>query len=107
MWGLSISFLALFLYGYFLLAYVKGVPTPEDGMQYRTVGSERTPQAMLCRPNRSDEDLLRCGGLKDGDIETLWTVSSVRTARLELFISYVVLLSALSVAVAGSSRRSN
>jgi hypothetical protein len=104
--ALFVSVASLFIYAYFLSVYVQGVHTPENGMQYRVIGSERTSQSTLCRPNKSDEDLLKCGGLEDGDIETLWTVSSVRKARLELFMSYVVLLGALNVAITAASPRS-
>ena len=103
--GLIVACVALAVYAYCLLTYVKGVDTPHDGTQYRTVGSVRMPAAARCGENISDEDLLKCGGLDDGDIETMWTPASVRRARLELFFSYVVLLGSISLVIEASPRR--
>ena len=103
--GLIVACVALVAYAYCLLTYVKGVDTPHDGTQYRTVGSVRTPVAARCGENISEENLLKCGGLDDGDIETMWTPSSVRQARLELFFSYVVLLGSISLVIEASPRR--
>lgn len=105
--GLLATFVFLATYATLLSTYVKRVGTPRDGMQFRTVGSVRTPASLTCPRNVSDEDLLECGGLNDGDIETMWTASSVRQARLELFLSYVLCLGALSIVVdtAPKSRR--
>jgi len=101
------AFLALFAYGFLLSTYVKGVETPNNGTQYRTVGTERTGLAKVCYPNESnpsDEELLKCGGLNDGDIERMWTPSSVRWVRFDLFLSYVALLGSLNLAIAAAPR---
>jgi len=103
--GLVTTLIALGFYASLLLTYVKGVDTPYNGTQYRAVGKIRTPTAERCPEHTSDEDLLKCGGLEDASIETLWTASSVRQVRLELFISYVLLLGSLNVLIESSPQR--
>jgi uncharacterized membrane protein len=90
---------ALFFYVLLLLSYVKGVETPNNGTQYRTVGSQRTQKAQDLFHDQSDEKILEQAGLSDGDIEEMWTSSSVREARLQLFSSYLVALMALNFAI--------
>ncbi len=94
---LAAAVIGLAVYVVFLALRVKGVDTPLDGRQYRTVGSVRTPVALRCGTDSSDEDLLSCGGLEDGDIERMWTPSSVVHSRLELFFAYVFTLSFINI----------
>lgn|GEM_PF-4670641 len=102
--GIATALIALGCYALLLIAYVPGVPTPFNGMQYRTVGSVRTPVADRCTPNKTDQDLLRCGGLEDGDIETLWTPSSVYRIRFELFVSYILVLGSINVVISSKPK---
>jgi len=108
--SLSAAFIALCGYVILLSTYVKGVETPNNGTQYRAVGNKRTDLAKVCYPNEvspSDEELLKCGGLNEGDIERMWTASSVRLIRLSLFLSYVVVLGSLNLAAAAASHKDN
>jgi hypothetical protein len=50
-------------------------------------------------PGKSDEEVLQIAGLDDGDIERMWTPNSVKHARLELFVSYLLALLALNFAI--------
>ena len=102
--GIAAALLSLGWYALLLIAYVKGVETPFNGLQYRTVGSVRTPVADRCTPNKTDQDLLRCGGLEDGDIEELWTPSSVYRVRFELFMSYILVLGSINVVIRSKPR---
>jgi hypothetical protein len=88
------ALLLLFSYFYLVSKYVKEVPTPYNGLQYRTIGSERAPvDDTAFPPGTSDVDLLRKGGLDDGSIERMWTPSSVLHVRLWLLVTYVLCLS--------------
>jgi hypothetical protein len=98
-WGLLTAVLGLVGYAYCLITYVKEVETPKDGIQYRAVGSERTAAAANCPPQSSDQDLLKCAGLEDADIEKVWSPGSVRRARLELFLSYIVFLGSINLMI--------
>jgi hypothetical protein len=91
--SLGLAFVSLFLYFYLVSRYVKEVETPHNGTQYRTIGSVRTVDAQKMFSKMSDQDLLKTGGLEDGDIETMWTPFSVLRVRLELLITYVLCLS--------------
>jgi hypothetical protein len=92
-------------YAHFLAAYVVRVETKKYGDQYRTVGSEKSAKALRDYPGESDERLLEIAGLNDGDIEKMWTPSSVRRARVELFISYLATLCLMNFAL-GAHKRS-
>jgi hypothetical protein len=90
--ALFIDVLSILLYSYFIATYVREVDTPKDGMQYFTVGDERTPLAKEYFPHNSDSEILEGAGLTDGVIQQMWTPESVRRARLSLFISYLMVL---------------
>jgi hypothetical protein len=90
---------ALTVYACLISKYVVSVETPNNGTQYRTIGSQRTAEAIRMFPGESDQRILQIAGLNDGDIEKMWTPSSVRTARVELFLAYVLTLCALNFAV--------
>jgi hypothetical protein len=95
-----LALVSLFTYSYLVEKYVKEVPTPENGLQYRTIGSERTAAVQRqFPPNISDVDLLRAGGLDDGSIETMWTPSSVLWVRVRLLATYVLCLSFVNFAI--------
>jgi hypothetical protein len=104
--GLGLSLASLFIYGFFLLTYVKGVETPKNGVQYRTIGSQRTDEAEQKFPGKSDAEILQNAGLTDGDIERMWTPSSVSHARIGLFISYILCFAAANFAIGAFSRAS-
>lgn len=106
--GAVVSLLAavvsLIFYVNFLLTYVKGVETPKGDTLYRTIGSQRTAKAQLKCPNCSDEQLLEKAGLTDAAIEWAWIPSTVKRARLELFISYVAGLASINFALGALAR---
>jgi hypothetical protein len=87
-----IAIMPLALYASLLVKYVKGVETPHNGTQYRTIGSQLTPLALQTYPGESPENILKQNGLTDGDIEKMWTPASVERARFELFLSYALAL---------------
>jgi hypothetical protein len=98
--SVCLALVSLFAYSYLVLKYVKEVDTPENGAQYRTIGSERTAAVQKqFPPTTSDVDLLKMGGLDDGSIETMWTPSSVLWVRLRLLVTYVLCLSSVNFAV--------
>jgi len=101
--SLLFAVVSLILYANFLLAYVKGVEHQGDTL-YRTIGSQRTAIAQQKCPNCSDEQLLEKAGLTDAAIEWAWTPSTVKRARLELFISYVAGLAAINFALGALAR---
>jgi hypothetical protein len=84
------------IYSYLLISYVKGVETPDNGIQYRTVGSERSERTKGLLPGALDAEILKIAGLADSDIEKMWTPASVERVRFELFISYLVALLSLN-----------
>jgi hypothetical protein len=105
--AICLAIISLFAYVCFLLTYVKGVETPNNGTQYRTVGSQRTVIAQ--HPpysHESDAQILEIVGLTDGDIEKMWTPSSVREARLELFVTYLVGLMSINFVMGSLARTS-
>lgn len=104
--GLAVALISLTFYGNYLLTYVKGVETPNSGTQYRTIGGQRTEEALQKLPKESDQGILEIAGLTDGDIERMWTPSSVRDARLQLFISYVIGLASINFALGSFARAS-
>lgn len=102
--GAFLALGCLILYGVFLITNVQGVDTPKDGRQFRTIGSERTDEANRMFPNASNEEILRKAGLTDAAIERMWTPESVRRARIELFVSYLVALASANYTF-GSMKR--
>ena len=104
--GLGLSVISLFLYGYFLLSYVKGVETHGNGTLYRTIGGQRTDEALQKCHGMSDSEILEYAGLKDSDIERMWTPSSVKLARLELFLSYIACFASANFAIGAFTRAS-
>jgi hypothetical protein len=90
--GILAALLPLGCYAFLLTKYVKAVETPNNGTQYRTIGGQLTPLALKTYPGESPEGILAKNGLTDGDIERMWTPTSVECARLELFLSYVLTL---------------
>ena len=107
LYALTVALLALIAYSFLLSKFVKKVETPNSGVQYRTIGSQRTAEARQKFPGKSDEEVLKVAGLNDGDIERMWTPSSVQHARFGLFISYLVLLGSFNFAVGSYSRASS
>lgn len=104
--GLALAFGSFLFYAHFIAAYVVRVETPKNGSQYRTVGSEKSIKALHDYPSESDEGLVKIAGLEDGDIERMWTPSSVRLARLELFSSYLATLCLINFALGAHERAS-
>jgi Na+/melibiose symporter-like transporter len=102
--GVVIAIISVIAYAYFLSTYVKEVDTPNDGPQYRTVGSVRTGKAKQMFTDRSDGQILKIAGLTDGDIENMWTPSSVRDARIKLFFSYLFVLGAINFVLGSLAR---
>lgn len=102
--AICVAIISLFAYVCFLLTYVKGVETPNNGTQYRTVGSQRTTIAQQRFSRESDAKVLEIVGLTDGDIEKMWTSDSVREARLELFVSYLVGLMSINFVLGSLAR---
>lgn len=94
--GLIVCVVSLLAYAYFLSTFVKAIETPNNGTQYRTVGSQRTEMALNRFPGATDGQLLRVAGLNDDDIEKMWTPSSVTWARLKLFLSYLFGLTSIN-----------
>lgn len=106
-WAVGSALLAIMplaLYASFLVKYVKGVETPRNGTQYRTIGSQLTSLALQTYPDESPENILEKNGLTDGDIEKMWTPMSVERARLELFLSYALSLSLFNFARASLAK---
>jgi len=104
--GALLALVSLFAYGAFLSKYVVSVETPNNGIQYRTIGSQRTAEALRMFPGYSDARILEIAGLNDADIERMWTPSSVRRARIELLVSYMLCLTFINFA-AGSQVRAS
>lgn len=104
--GVGLAFFSLFPYGYFLSKYVKRVETPKDGIQYRTVGSRRTAEALQKLPGKTDVEILQIAGLTDGDIERMWTPESVEHVHLELFLSYMTCFALVNFAIGAFARGS-
>jgi membrane protein implicated in regulation of membrane protease activity len=82
--------LSLIAYVYLLSTFVKEIETPDNGTQYRTIGSQRTAKAIRLFPDKSDGQILKIAGLEEDDIENMWTISSIREVRSELFFSYLL-----------------
>ena len=104
--GLGLSVFSLFVYGYFLLTYVKGVETNDKGTLYRTIGSQRTDEALQKCHGMTDSEMLEYAGLKDSDIERMWTSTSVNRARFELFVSYILCFASANFAIGAFVRAS-
>src|SRR5579863_9602072 len=79
----GLAAISLVVYGGLLSRYVVGVETPKDGTQYRTVGEQRSREAIEKFPALSDAELLHKAGLEDADIERMWTRASLHQARIE------------------------
>jgi hypothetical protein len=101
-----VAFASLVGYGALLSKYVVKIETPNSGTQYKSIGSELTPKARQMFPDESPGRILEIAGLDDGDIERMWTPSSVHRARLELFVSYLLSLAAVNFAAASYTRAS-
>jgi hypothetical protein len=102
--GLVVAFASLFAFSYLLLRFVKDVPTPDNGIQYRSIGFVRTVAAQRVLPSTmSDQDVLKAVGLDDGSIESAWTPSSVVRVRLMLLMTYILCLSSINFVVGISS----
>lgn len=72
--------------------FVRELPAA-DGPQYVSVGFERKDFSDPHLRDASDDyELLRYRGLKDADIESLWTFPSIVIARLALLLSYLLIL---------------
>jgi hypothetical protein len=104
--SIGLAFSSLFPYGYFLSRYVKRVETLRDGIQYRTIGSQRSAEALQKLPGKSDEEILEIAGLTDGDIERMWTPESVEQVHLELFVSYLACFALVNFAIGAFARGS-
>jgi len=94
LFGLLVATLSVVFYGRLLSKYVVADETPENGTQYRVVGSERTATALDLEKqfgNLSDERLLQIAGLTDAAIKEMWTPESVDRTREELFMAILFL----------------
>lgn len=103
--GCAVSGTLLCLYIVLLFTRVSCTSTPSDGTQCRAIGTQRTLSAERCDPKDSNKDLLRCGGLEDGDIETIWTPASVDRSRISLLITYTLMLGVMNFTTATKSGR--
>jgi hypothetical protein len=103
--SLILAVLSLLGYVILLSRFVPKVDTPFDGVQYRSIGYERTAAAKKLFPESSDEEILKEAGMTDADIKQMWTPESVDNIRILLFCSYATLLATLNVLV-GSPKRS-
>jgi hypothetical protein len=90
---------ALVTYSYLHNRYVVAVPTRHAGIQYRTIGSQRSEECLRKFSSKPNEQVLEIAGLDDGTIERMWTPSSVQRVRLQLFLSYIALLCSLNFAL--------
>jgi hypothetical protein len=102
-----LAFASLISYGYLFSKYVIRVDTPNNGTQYRTIGSERTALGSQAFPTESPEKILEGIRLEDADIKRVWTPSSVDHARFELFISYVASLGFINFLIGAFTRISS
>jgi hypothetical protein len=94
--SIRVAVIAIIIYVGLLAKFVKEVPTNIYGIQYRSIGYQRTANALSEAPNRDDVELLKMAGLDDAGIEKAWTPFSVWIVRIGLFVSYVGGLGALS-----------
>jgi hypothetical protein len=94
--GILAAVVSLSTYVFLLSRYVKGVETPDNGIQYRTIGSQRSAEAEQKFAQLSDQEIMQIAGLTDGDIERMWTPSSVANVKFELFFSYVFALGSIN-----------
>jgi len=104
--SLALALVSFLFYAHFLAEYVVRVETPRNGSQFRTVGSEKSTKALHDFPGESDGRLLEIAGLNDSDIEEMWTPSSVRRARFELFSSYLITLCMINLSLGAQMRLS-
>ena len=100
--GRALLFVVMFvpillgLMAFFMLSqrFVRTVPIPAlDTEVVVSVGYERTPYALTnFAPGTTDWDLLKARGLKEEEIERLWTPGSVAAVRLGLYAAYMLFL---------------
>lgn len=102
-WGLNVSIglaiLAFFVYVFMLTKYVTSVETPNNGTQFRSIGTQRSAEILKKFPEKSDEELLEIVGLEEKDIRRIWDSGSVTRARTGLFISYFFALAFSNLAI--------
>jgi hypothetical protein len=102
--GLVVAILSLLSFSYLLLGFVKEVFPPSGGVQYRSIGFDRTDAAKRVFPSTMpDVEVLKAVGLDDGSIESAWTPTSVLLVRLGLLATYILCLSSINYVVGISS----
>jgi hypothetical protein len=89
--------LALMLYAFFYSEHVIKISTPDTSILV-SVGTEKTPFATKTfTKGETDWEMVRHRGFGDEEIESIWTKASVRYARSQLFITYIVALACWAV----------
>jgi len=102
--ALGVGSVFVVLYGILLMTVVVPRPTPKNGTVYIAIGFERTDLAKSKFPNVSNDELIKDAGLEQGDIEKLWTASSILLAKTLLFLSYLGAMTSLNYAIGAHER---
>ena len=97
--SMGLAILAFLAYVIMFMAYVRAVETPNNGTQFRSIGTQRTDEIVKKFPEKSDEELLEIVGLEEKGIRRVWNSGSVTLARSGLFISYFFTLAFSNLAI--------
>jgi len=80
------------IYLHFNSENVLAIPLPEGKFVYITRGSERNPEFAYAFQSLDDVEAVNTAGLKDAELEHVFTAKSLRQSRYKLFSSYVAML---------------
>lgn len=102
--SLACAVLTFGTYCYFVGCYVITVDTPFNGTQARSVGFIVKPNIRSLFPDKSDDDLLKIGGLEDAQIKRVWTPGSVLACRLCILLSFASTLAFANVGLGSGAK---
>lgn len=105
--SLAGAILAFGTYSYLVGRYVLTVDTPFNGTQARSVGFSVKPNIRSLFPGKSDDDLLKIGGLEDAQIKRVWTPGSVLASRLCILLSFASTLAFANVGLGAGAKLKN
>lgn len=102
--ALALGFVLAISYGVLLMSVVVPKETLHNGTVHITIGFQRTVLAKTKFPNATSADLIEYGGLKEGDIEKMWTSESIFLAKALLYLSYLGAMASLNYAIGAHNR---
>jgi hypothetical protein len=99
-----VFFVCILLYGWSFTSFVRviQIESKQEAVSV-SIGNERTEFASKNFPDKSDSEMLRLRGIREEEIERLWTMKSILLARFSLRAPYCcsifVLLIALGIGI--------